>query len=56
MFNASDLIKHKNKLDYFYKPLNTKKINFVRIACHLDEVEHVGFFIKYLKKRKKLKQ
>lgn len=52
MFNASDLIKHKNKLDYFYKPLNTKKIKFVRIACHLDEVKHVGFFIEYLKKKK----
>ena len=52
MFNASDLIKHKNKLSYFYKPLNTKKINFVRIACHLEEIKHIEFFFKRLKEKK----
>ena len=52
MFNASDLIKHEDKLDYFYQSVDTKKINFVRIACHLEEIKHIGFFVKNLKKKK----
>ena len=52
MFNGSDLIKYKNKLNYFYESLNTKKINFVRIACHLEEIKNVDFFVKILKKKK----
>ena len=52
MFNGSDLIKYKNKLNYFYESLNTQKINFVRIACHLEEIKNVDFFIKNFKKEK----
>lgn len=52
MFNASDLIKYKNKLNYFNQSIETKRINFVRIACHLEEIKHISFFAKKLKKKK----
>ena len=52
MFNASDLIKHKDKLDYFYRSIDIKKISFVRIACHLEEIKYINFFVKNLKRNK----
>lgn len=52
MFNASDLIKHKDKLNYFYESIKAKNITFVRIACHQEEIKHLSFFVKNLKKNK----
>ena len=52
MFNGSDIVKYKNNkkiIDYFSEILKSKKLSFIRIACHAKEIEKILFFTKKIK-------
>ena len=56
MINASDLLsEYKNKINFkilkkILPSSISKKIYFVRIACHHEEVFHLNILFDYLKK------
>jgi 4-hydroxy 2-oxovalerate aldolase len=55
MVNAADLLSHgnKNPISNIKKLFSSKKsrINFIRIACHFEELHKVAEVSKYLKKK-----
>ena len=56
MINGSDIVKFKNNkkiIDYFLDVLKSKRLGFVRIACHIKELDQISFFIKKIRLKKK---
>ena len=54
MINASDFVGSvydiKKKINIIFPNLKNSRINFVRIACHSDEILKIGHIIKFLQK------
>ena len=55
MINGSDIVKFKNNKNnrLFFRCFEIKKLGFVRIACHIKELDQISFFIKKIRLKKK---